>query len=191
MASSWSSTGCQSACASLGELRSCLLQFKSDLIHFREIRMKRDSCFRSFLDEAVVRSGEDAEVKSASSQLLGEPQKLAPGQKGHDCQATASACNVQEGLSDCGTDPDMPELQPITPRCFPPEPVEDDHMRQCSLSDTDSNEFHGDSPLGKSHGLGNLSGGDFNKCWGRNSLRDALKGLDEVDDSEEKDEAQA
>lgn len=61
------------------------------------------------------------------------------------------------------TDPGMPELQPVTPRPIAEVPT----TSQLDFSPSD------DSPprLG-------LEGGDFNKCWGRNALKDALKGMD-------------
>ncbi|CAK9055077.1 unnamed protein product [Durusdinium trenchii] len=148
MASSWSADSCcpgHAACTSLADLQSCLVQFKTELLQFRELRLRRQSSFRNFLEEAAVMTGE----KSQEAQARRPP---SPG---------ARAAVAAEDSDD--TDPGMPELQPVTPRPIAEVP---------RASQNDFSQSDGESParLGES--------GDFNKCWGRNALKDALKGMD-------------
>eukprot|EP00434_Breviolum_minutum_P025643 symbB.v1.2.022659.t1/scaffold2021.1/size93746/1 len=155
MASSWSADGCCSghaACTSLADLQSCLVQFKTELLQFRELRLRRQSSFRNFLEEAAVVTGEKSqEVKTRRSQRPGAA----------DAEAVAAEDSDE-------TDPGMPELQPVTPRPIAEVPATS-HLDLCPSD--------GDSPDSPPR-LGLTEGGDFNKCWGRSALKDALKGMD-------------
>ncbi|CAJ1343120.1 unnamed protein product [Effrenium voratum] len=117
-----------------------------------ELRLRRQRSFRNFLEEAaVVAASEKASQEGSPTRTM----PISPA-------GAVDSAIVED--SDCETDPGMPELQPLTPR-----PVAEVKSPKMDLSPSDSD---GQSP----HRLD--GGGDFNKCWGRGALKDALKGMD-------------
>eukprot|EP00930_Biecheleria_cincta_P028607 TRINITY_DN19971_c0_g1_i1.p1 TRINITY_DN19971_c0_g1~~TRINITY_DN19971_c0_g1_i1.p1 ORF type:complete len:183 (-),score=25.39 TRINITY_DN19971_c0_g1_i1:44-592(-) len=169
MPTSWDTSSCPAPCAILGELQSCLLQFKSDLVRFREIRRKRNGCFSRFLEEARELAEATAGRRQAStSSRTREASSCSAAQPTPDRQL---GCRTED-LSGDDTDPDMPDLQPAEPQKWPEAVL----TPRTSLGGTPPDSAASPERGGLSK-LGGQQMGDFNSCWGRNSLKDALRGL--------------
>ncbi|CAE7248873.1 mycA [Symbiodinium natans] len=119
----------------------------------QELRLRRQSSFRNFLEEAAVVAADKPREQVHAMSLTTSTGLLEPPRQ-------------EDEASDCETDPGMPELQPVTPRAVAEVP-----SSQPATGDFSPSGAADDSP----DRLGD-SGGDFNKCWGRSALKDALKG---------------
>ncbi|CAE7653031.1 unnamed protein product [Symbiodinium necroappetens] len=155
------------ACTSLADLQSCLVQFKTELLQFRELRLRRQSSFRNFLEEAAVVAA-DKPVAPPLEQIDAISAELTAS------AGPLEARRQEDEDSDLETDPGMPELQPVTPR----------EIAEVPSSQPACGDFSPVSPGGDDSPdrLGDSSG-DFNKCWGRSALKDALKGMSSLRDA--------
>eukprot|EP00439_Symbiodinium_sp_Y106_P055870 s5696_g7.t2 len=122
----------------------CLVQFKTELLQFRELRLRRQSSFRNFLEEAAVVAA-DRPVAPPLEQINAISAELTAS------AGPLEARRQEEEDSDCETDPGMPELQPVTPRAIAEVPSSQPACGDFSPGGDDSPERLGDS------------GGDFNK----------------------------
>ncbi|CAE8676124.1 unnamed protein product, partial [Polarella glacialis] len=217
----------------LGDLRSCLLGFRSDLVNFRDLRRRRSESFKRFVQEAAeigeeitpppTRSGSSTDPAAAegvgSAAPKGEdgvPQTNSCGASDNSCgesrspgatgpvsaeeaaeednfhaaftaemqmhQGGPASSGAKQEDSDCETDPGMPELEPASYK-------EGASWLEVSRSPATGSLGSGcsspSSPGGSANKFGKL-GGDFNTCWGRGALRDALNRQE--DESEETSE---